>query len=118
VVQNVGISVLNCWNDNCTFLYKKEKIMTIFLIKTKKRELFKVNNQVFTKEDNASMFNHLRNKISEEKPISVGKNFHNGRHNGKIIKFEVKGSLPQYGFKLQDVLSRGQKSKLYNKFNL
>jgi hypothetical protein len=88
--------------------------MTIQLIKTKKRELFKVNNQVFRPGNNT--YNHLRNKILDLKPFKITKNIHKGRHIGKVLFFEAKGVLPSYGSSLKDMMSRGLRSKLYSKF--
>lgn len=88
--------------------------MIILLIKTKKKELFKVNNQVF--QPNTEVYNHLRNKIYDEKPFKITKNMYKGKHIGKVLHFKVPGTLPSYGYEMSETISRGMKSKLYSLF--
>lgn len=89
--------------------------MIILLIKTKKKELFKVNNQIF--QPGTDVYHHLRNKILDLKPFKINKNIYKGKHIGKVLHFKAKGTLPEYGYTMDDEMSRGMKSKLYSLFN-
>jgi hypothetical protein len=85
--------------------------MKIQLIKTKNQELLKVSGRVFKK--GCETYNHLMNKLTDARPQSVKKNMHKGRPNGKVITFDVKGTLPSYGYSLRDALSPDIISRLY-----
>jgi hypothetical protein len=84
--------------------------MEVHLIKMKNQELFKVRRQVFK---SGNTFNHLKNKIFGLKPVKTSVNMHHGRPMGKKITFIVKGTLPQYGYTLGDILEQQIKTKLY-----
>ena len=86
--------------------------MTIYLIKTKNRELLKVSRQVFTE---GNTFNHLKNKIFNVKPCRVSANIHKGRRNGIKEEYNVKGVLPKYGETMSNLINQKLINKLYGR---